>query len=69
MFMSSHFLTNFEIQKYFENEPKFNCIYSRNNLSKIKDGANTINLDDLKSIETHWIALSVTANNVTYFWS
>ena len=69
MFMSSHFLTNFEIQKYFENEPKFNSIYSRNNLSKIKDGANTINLDDLKSIGTHWIALSVTDNNVTYFWS
>ena len=67
--MSSHFLANFEIQKYFENEPKFNSIYSRNNLSKIKDGANTINLDDLKPIATHWIALSVTGNNVTYFWS
>ena len=69
IFMSSHFLTNFEIQKYFENEPKFNSIYSRNNLSKIKDGTNTINLDDLKSIGTHWIALSVIDNNVTCFWS
>ena len=69
IFMSSHFLTNFEIQKYFENESKFNSIYSRNNLSKIKDGTNTINLDDLKSIGTHWIALSVIDNNVTCFWS
>ena len=35
--MSPHPLTNFEIQKY-QNEPKFNHVYSRYNLSKIKDG-------------------------------
>ena len=35
--MSPHPLTNFEIQIYYENEPKFNGVYSRNNLSKIKD--------------------------------
>ena len=33
----------------------------------IKDGANIINLDDYKSIRTHWIALYVNAENVTYF--
>ena len=33
--MSPHPLTNFEIQKYYENEPKYNGVYSRNNLSKI----------------------------------
>ena len=39
-FMSPHRLTNFEIQKYYENEPRFNGFYSRSNLSeKIKDGA------------------------------
>ena len=38
-------LTNFEIQKYYENEPEFNGVYSRNNLSKKKDGAYIINLD------------------------
>ena len=33
-----HALTNFEIQKYYKNEPKFNNgAYSRNNSSKIKD--------------------------------
>ena len=33
-------LTNFEIQKYYKNEPKFNNgVYSRSNLSKIKDKA------------------------------
>ena len=29
-----HPLTNFEIQKYYQNEPKLNGIYSRNNLPK-----------------------------------
>ena len=37
--MLSHPLTNLEIQKYYVNEPKFNGVYSRNNLSKIKDRA------------------------------
>ena len=37
--MPTHALTNFEIQKYHQNEPRFNGVYSRNNLSKtIKDG-------------------------------
>ena len=65
--MPPHPLTNFEIQKYYENEPKFNGVYSRNNLSKIKDGACIINLDEYESIGTHWIALYVNDNNVTYF--
>ena len=37
--MPPHPLANFETQKYYENEPKFNSVYSRNNLSKLKDGA------------------------------
>ena len=65
--MRPHPLTNFEIQKYYQNEPKFNGVYSRNNLPKIKDGAYVINLDEYKSIGTHWIALYVNDNNVTYF--
>ena len=43
------------------------CVYSRNNLSKIKDGTFIINLDEYESIATHWIALYVNAENVTYF--
>ena len=35
-------LINFEIQKYYQNEPKFNGVYSRNNLLKIKDGAYSV---------------------------
>ena len=65
--MSPHPLTNFEIQKYYQNEHKFNGIYSRNNLPKINDGAYVVNLDEYKSIGAHWIALYVNDDNVTYF--
>ena len=60
-------MTNFEIQKYYENEPKFSGANSRDNLSKIKDRAYTINLDEYESIRTYWIDLYVNDNNVTYF--
>ena len=43
--MSTHRLTNFEIKKYYQNEPKFNGVYSKNILPKVKDGAYVINLD------------------------
>ena len=59
--MPPHLLTNFEIQKKYQNESKFNGVYSRNNLSKIKGGAYIINLDEYESIKTHWIALYVNA--------
>ena len=56
--MKPHPLTNFEIQKYYENEPRFNGVFSRDNLLKeIKDGAYVINLDEHKDTGTHWIAL------------
>ena len=54
--------------KYYENESRFNGLYSRDNLSnKIKDGAYVINLDKHSDIGTHWVALWVNINNVTYF--
>ena len=54
-------------KNYYQNEPKFNDVYSRNNLSKIKDGAYVINFDEYKSIGTHWIALYMIGNSVTCF--
>ena len=65
--MMSHPLTNFEIQKYYQNEPKSNGAYSRNNLSKSKYGAYIINLDKYKPIGTHGIVLYLNAENVKYF--
>ena len=50
-------LTYFEIQKYFQNEPKFNGAYSRHNVPNIEDGAYVINLNVFKSIGTYQIAL------------
>ena len=44
--MPTHPLTFFEIQKYYQNETKFNSVYSRNNLPKMKDGMYIINLDE-----------------------
>ena len=64
--MPSHPLTNFWIQKYYQNESKLNGAYSRNNLSKTKDGAFIKNLE-YESIATHWVVLYVNDNNLTYF--
>ena len=57
--MPRHPLTNFEIKKYYKNEPRFNGVFSKNNLPKkeIKDGAYIINLDEYANVSTHWIAL------------
>ena len=65
--MPSHPLTSFEIQKYYQNEPTFNGVYSRDNLPRIGDGAYIINLDEYYDIGTHWVALYVQNNDVTYF--
>ena len=55
-----HPLTNIEISEYYKNEPRFNGVYSRDNLPKaIKKGAYVINLDEYTSIGTHWIALFI----------
>ena len=63
--MPPHPLTNLEIQKY-QNEPRFNGVYSRDNLIEIKDGTYVINRDEYSDIGTHWVALHVQNNNVTY---
>ena len=66
--MKPHPLTNFEIQKYYENEPRFNGFYSRDNLpNKIKDGAYVTNTDEHKHTGTHWIALFCNKNEIVYF--
>ena len=65
--MPPHPLINLEIQKYYKNRPRFNGLYSRDNLPKIKDGVYVINLDEYSDIGTHWVALYVQNNDVTYF--
>ena len=70
--MPPNLLTNFEIQKNYQNEPKINGVYSGDNLPKrssteINDGAYIINFDDYSDIGAHWVALYVKNNDVTYF--
>ena len=55
------------MQKYYQNEPRFNGVYSRDNVPKKKDGAYVINLDEYSDIGTHCVALYTYNNNVTYF--
>ena len=71
--MPPHPLTNFEIQKYYQKEPRFNDIYSRDNLpersstDKIKGGVYVRKLDEYSDIGTYWITLCVLNISVTYF--
>ena len=68
MTLPAHSLTNFEIQEYYQNEPRFNEVFSRDNLpNTIKNGAYVINLDEYHDIGTHWVALYVNNKIVTYF--
>ena len=66
--MLSHPLINFEIQKYYQNEPRIHGVYSRDSLpNKINYGTYVINLDEYCDIGTYQIALYSLNNNVTYF--
>ena len=66
--MPPHPLTNFEIQRHYENEPRFNVVFSRNNLPKtIKSGAYVINLDEYADLGTHQIVLFCNRNEIVYF--
>ena len=68
--MPLHLLTNFKIQKYYRMEPRFNGVYSRNNLhKKIMDGAYVINLDEYADVGTHWVALFCGRSEIVYFGS
>ena len=63
-----HPLTNVEINEYYKNEPRFNGVYSRNNLPKtIKKGAYVINLDEYENTGTHWVSLFVKPKYTVYF--
>ena len=67
--MLPHPVTNFEIQKHYQNESRFNGLYSRDNIPTIKDGVYPINRDEYSDIGTHQVALYVQNNNFTYFAS
>ena len=66
--MLPHPLTNFEIQKYYENEPRFNVVFSRDHFpKKLKDGAYVINIDEHVDTGTNWVALFCKKKEIIYF--
>ena len=65
--MPPHPLTKFVVQKYYRNESRFNGIYSRDNLPKIKNVAYEINLDKYSDVGTYWAALYMINNDVRSF--
>ena len=68
MTFPAHPLKNFEIQEYYQNEPRFNGVFSRDNLpNNIKNGASVINLDEYHDIGTHWVALYVNNKIAIHF--
>ena len=53
-------MTNFEIQRCFDDELLFNGVFCRNNLpTPPKDGGYSTNLDNLGKAGTHWVAIFV----------
>ena len=65
--MPPHSLSNFEIRRYYQNEPRFNQVYSRDNLpKKTKDGTCMINLDEYADVGIHWTALYCKNNEIVY---
>ena len=56
---SLHSLNNIEITNYFNNEPRFNGFFSRNNLPKIKDRLYVINIDDKNNKGSEYTLASI----------
>ena len=68
--MPPHPLTNFEIQKYYQNESRLIGVYSRYNLPNQKtDRVYVRNFYEYFNMGTHWIALCALNNNVASFGS
>ena len=66
--MPPHPLTSSKIQRYYQNESRFNGVYSRDNIpDEIKVETYITSLDEYADIGTHWIALYMNGNVVTYF--
>ena len=65
----SHPLKSFEIQKFYQNEPRFNLFFFKRLicLKKSRMWAYVINLDEYADVGTHWIALFCNRSEIVYF--
>ena len=56
------------MQTYYENEPRFNGVFLRDNLpNKIKVGAYVINLDEYADVGPHWNVLFCRKTETVFF--
>ena len=62
-----HPLNNIEVTNYFNDEPRFNGLFSGKNLPKIKDEAYVISHNHKNSKGTHWVSLFIDRNTALYF--
>ena len=62
--VSLHSLNRIDITNYLNYKPRFNEIFSRNNLPRLKDGAYVINIDGKQSKGTHWASLFIEKDTV-----
>ena len=69
IFNAPHPLKNFEIQKYYQNESRFNGVYSRNNLPKKTGWGRRNNYDEYTDNGVHWIRLLYFVREVKLFIS
>ena len=60
-------MSNIKITKYFNYRHRFNGIFSRDNLTRIKNETFIINIDDKQSIGAHWVSLFTDRNTTMYF--
>ena len=58
-------LRNIRITKYSNYQPRFNGVYSKDNLPRIKD--RTYVIDDKQNKGTYWVSLFIEKNTAVYF--
>ena len=66
-FSSSPSFEQCQTQQDINYKPRFHSVYSRDYLSRIKDGMYVINLDGQTRQGTHWVSLFINRNTAVYF--
>lgn len=67
--MPPHSLTIFEIQIYYQNENWFIGVYSKDILTKVKDGTQVTNINEFDDIHFENDATCAFSTKVTHFHS
>ena len=67
--MPPHSLTIFEIQIYYQNENWFIGVYSKDILTKVKDGTQVANINEFDDIHFENDATRAVSTKVTHFHS